>query len=194
MLLTSALPNKDTVPAAMIAATASLLIPLALTTSLGSASPSLHHDVRAFVTGYNTVAGQTDSTPCIAASGADICGRRDAVACPRHIGFGTVVEIRGTTYRCEDRLAKKFDRRFDISCDKDTACPYEVAGWAIIKVYDDERAEPAAAPRIVNAWYRQGWAEPIRAGRNSRLCARARYLPRTMASAANARSFARRRS
>ncbi len=168
----------------MIASTASLLIPLALTTSLGSASPSLHHDVRAFVTGYNTVAGQTDSTPCIAASGADICGRRDAVACPRHIGFGTVVEIRGTTYRCEDRLAKKFDHRFDISCDKDMACPYQVAGWTIIKVYDSDRADQAAAPRIVSLWYRQRWAEPTRVGRYSRPYARARYLSRTMASAA----------
>src|ERR1700686_5372854 len=106
----------------MIASTASLLIPLALTTSLGSASPSLHHDVRAFVTGYNTVAGNTASTPSIAASGAAFCGRHEAVACPRRIGLGTTVEIRGATYVCEDRLAKKYDTRFDISCDKDMAC------------------------------------------------------------------------
>src|SRR5947207_13766308 len=127
----------------MIASTASLLIPLALTTSLASASPSFHHDVRAYVTGYNTVAGQTDSTPCIAASTANICGRKDAVACPRHISLGTTVEIRGATYVCEDRLAKKFDTRFDISCDKDTACPYKVAGWTDIKVFDVGRPQPA---------------------------------------------------
>ena len=132
----------------MIASTASLLIPLALTTSLGTASPSFHHDVRAFVTGYNTVAGQTDSTPCIAASTANICGRRDAVACPRQISLGTTVEIRGATFVCEDRLAKKFDRRFDISCDKDTACPYQVTGWTTIKVYAD-LPEPAAGPQVV---------------------------------------------
>src|SRR5579872_5163797 len=105
----------------MLPSAASLLVPLAFTTSLGTADPSLHRDVKAFVTGYNTVAGQTDSTPCIAASGADICGRRDAVACPRQISLGTTVEIRGSTYICEDRLAKKYDNRFDISCDKDTA-------------------------------------------------------------------------
>src|SRR5205807_4945973 len=108
-----------------IASAASLLIPLALTTSLGIATPSLHHEVRAFVTGYNTVPGQTDSTPCIGASGANICGRRDAIACPRRISLGTTVEVRGATYVCEDRLAKKFDSRFDISCDKDMACPYQ---------------------------------------------------------------------
>jgi hypothetical protein len=146
---TSAFLNNDTAPAEMIASAASLLIPLALTTSLGSASPSFHHDVRAYVTGYNTVAGQTDSTPCIAASTANICGRRDAVACPRHIGLGTTVEIRGTTYVCEDRLAKKFDSRFDISCDKDMACPPQVTGWTTIKVYDADRPEQAAAPQVI---------------------------------------------
>lgn len=138
----------------MIATAASLLIPLALTAGIEVESPSFHHPVRAHVTGYNTVPAQTDSTPCIAASGANICGRRDAVACPRHISLGTVIEIRGTTYVCEDRLAKKYDARFDISCDKDKDCPYEVAGWTTIKVYADERPAPKApepALRVVAA-------------------------------------------
>jgi hypothetical protein len=133
----------------MIVSAASLLLPLALTTSIGTASPSLHHEVRAFVTGYNTVAGQTDSTPCIAASGADICGRHDAAACPRHIGLGTTVEIRGATYVCEDRLAKKYDSRFDISCDKDMACPYQVAGWTTIKVFDTDRGQTAPIAKVI---------------------------------------------
>ena len=146
--------KQDTAPG-MIATAASLLIPLALTAGIEAQSPSLHHDVVAHVTGYNTIPGQTDSTPCIAASGADICGRRDAVACPRHIKLGTVVEIRGSTYVCEDRLAKKYDDRFDISCDKDKACPYQVAGWTTIKVYADERfvaaKAPEPAPRVIAA-------------------------------------------
>ena len=95
------------------------------------------YERHAFVTGYNTVAAQTDSTPCIAASGANICGRRDAVACPRSIGLGTLVEIRGAVYVCEDRTARKFDGRFDISCDKDKACPFNVAGWTTVKIFDD---------------------------------------------------------
>ena len=115
---------------------ASLLVPLVLTTSPDPVKPPHYHQVRAYVTGYNTVPGQTDNTPCLAASGANICGRRDAVACPRKFDLSTVVEIKGTTYICEDRLAKKFDRRFDISCDKDTSCPYEVTGWVTIRVYD----------------------------------------------------------
>jgi hypothetical protein len=131
----------------LASAAASLLLPLALGTSLGPTPPSLHHDVRAMVTGYNTTPGQTDDTPCIAASGADICGRHDAVACPRRIKLGTTVEIRGTTYVCEDRLAKKYDTRFDISCDKDTVCPSQVTGWTTIKVYDDGDPAPAAAAK-----------------------------------------------
>src|SRR5579864_346073 len=131
----------------LASAAASLLLPLVFGTSLGPMPPSLHHEVRALVTGYNTVAGQTDDTPCIAASGADICGRHDAVACPRRIKLGTTVEIRGTTYVCEDRLAKKYDTRFDISCDKDTVCPYQVTGWTTIKVYDDGEETTAATPK-----------------------------------------------
>jgi hypothetical protein len=93
------------------------------------------HAVRAYVTGYNTVPGQTDDTPCVAASGANICGRTDAVACPRRISLGTFLVIRGEIYVCEDRLAKKYDSRFDISCDKDTDCPNKVTGWVDIMVF-----------------------------------------------------------
>jgi hypothetical protein len=120
----------------MLKAASLLLVPLALATSDDPKTPASYQQVRAFVTGYNTVMAQTDKDPCTAASGANICGRRDAVACPRKIGLGTVIEIRGTTYICEDRLAKKYDKRFDISCDKDTECPAQVTGWATIRVYD----------------------------------------------------------
>ena len=110
----------------------------------------LSRDVHAYVTGYNTVPGQTDDTPCIAASGANICGRSDAVACPRRISLGTYLEIRGTIYVCEDRLAKKFDSRFDISCDKDTNCPGQVTGWADIKVFAEDPCRiPAIAARTL---------------------------------------------
>lgn len=105
------------------------------------------HEVHAYVTGYNTTPDQTDDTPCIAASGANICGRTDAVACPRSIPLGTYVTIRGQFYVCEDRLAKKFDHRFDISCDKDTTCPGQVTGWVDVKVSGKNlcRLTPAVA-------------------------------------------------
>jgi 3D (Asp-Asp-Asp) domain-containing protein len=73
----------------------------------------------AYITGYNTLPYQTDSTPCISASGDDICGRNDVVACPRYIPLGTWVEIAGKTYQCLDRLSEKYDDRFDICFDKD---------------------------------------------------------------------------
>jgi len=93
--------------------------------------------VEARVTGYNTVVEQTDDTPCIAASGDNICGRDDVVACPTHIPLYTKVEIEGKTYTCLDRTAEKHDGRYDISCDKDFDCPREVTGVKQVLVYRD---------------------------------------------------------
>ena len=97
-------------------------------------SPKPDIYVETYVTGYNTVPGQTDYTPCIAASGANICGRRDVVACPPLLPLGAVVEIKGKKYVCEDRIARKYQARFDISCDKDKRCPFEVTGWTMVKL------------------------------------------------------------
>jgi len=92
------------------------------------------HALQAYITGYNTVPSQTSSHPCVAASGAYICGRQDVVACPPGFRFGAIVEIRGNAYVCEDRTADKYDSRFDISCDKDWDCPYQVVGWTTVKL------------------------------------------------------------
>jgi hypothetical protein len=102
-------------------------------------APSRNPDVyiQAYVTGYNTVMGQTDDTPCIGALGTNICGRRNVVACPPMLQLGTMVEINGQTYICEDRTAPKFRDRFDINCDQDKRCPYQVAGWANVKILLD---------------------------------------------------------
>jgi len=94
--------------------------------------PEVYFDT--YVTGYNTVASQTDDTPCIAASGSYVCGRRDTVACPPMLKFGTVVEIRGKRYICEDRTARKYGGRFDINCDRGSKCPFKVAGRTMVKV------------------------------------------------------------
>lgn len=75
--------------------------------------------ILAQTTAYNTDPLQTDSTPCISASGDDICGRTDVVACPNHLPFGTMVEIGEATYVCLDRTHAKYGNRFDISFDKD---------------------------------------------------------------------------
>jgi hypothetical protein len=102
----------------------------------GQEAPARNPDVYidAYVTGYNTVVGQTDETPCIGALGTNICGRRNVVACPPMLKLGTMVEIHGKTYICEDRTTRKFRDRFDINCDRDKRCPYQVAGWTSVKV------------------------------------------------------------
>lgn len=73
------------------------------------------------ITAFNTVPEQTDNSPCISASGDNICGRADVVACPRQYSLGTVFEIDGKDYMCLDRLSPKYDHRLDISFDKDIA-------------------------------------------------------------------------
>lgn len=88
------------------------------------------------VTGYNLVEGQTDATPCIGASGKDLCGKDGhfTVACPRKYPLGTVFEIDGFFYTCEDRLAKKYDDRIDINCKLDKECPSAVSGLKEVAV------------------------------------------------------------
>ena len=71
------------------------------------------------VTAYNTVGWQTDSTPCISASGDNICGRDSVVACPSKYPFGTKFFIDGKEYECLDRTSSKYGARLDISFDKD---------------------------------------------------------------------------
>ena len=90
--------------------------------------------IETYVTGYNTVATQTDGTPCIGAAGTYICGRHDVVACPPLLELGTAVEIGGKRYVCEDRTSRKYRGRFDINCDQDKRCPYQVASWRTVKV------------------------------------------------------------
>lgn len=103
--------------------------------ALNIPEPRKYQERKAYITGYNTTRGQTDNTPCISASGDNICGRTDVVACPRGIKLGTKVEIRGKEYTCLDRTSSRYDGRFDISCDKDMKCPSRVTGWANVKIY-----------------------------------------------------------
>jgi hypothetical protein len=90
--------------------------------------------IETYVTGYNTVATQTDGTPCIGAAGTYICGRNDVVACPPLLKLGTAVEIGGKRYVCEDRTSRKYRDRFDINCNQDKSCPYKVASWTMVKL------------------------------------------------------------
>lgn len=79
----------------------------------------IKEQIYATITAYNTVPEQTWGDPCISASGDNICGKKNVVACPRSIPLGTWVIIDNEYYQCLDRLALKYDNRFDISFDKD---------------------------------------------------------------------------
>lgn len=89
--------------------------------------------IRAYVTGYNSHPSQTSGDPCVGAGGY-ICGRTDVVACPRRYELGTKVKINGKEYECLDRLSRKYDARFDLFCDQDFECPYEVTGWEEVEI------------------------------------------------------------
>ena len=94
----------------------------------------IEYTLTARVTGYNTTVGQTDSTPCIAADGSNICGRDDTVACPRSIALGTKVMIYAKIFECVDRTALKYDGVFDINCNLDMECPRLVTSTTSVKV------------------------------------------------------------
>jgi len=70
--------------------------------------------VRAVVTAYNPTVAQCDDTPHITASGER--AREGIVACPIWLEFGTIVEIDGKLYECQDRMHPKYwyQARFDI--------------------------------------------------------------------------------
>lgn len=93
------------------------LPPVYKTNLCGLDTVDCENEITAVVTGFNTVEEQTDSTPCEAAGG-NICGRKNVAACPRKYPIGTKVMIKGEVYTCLDRLAKKYDNRFDLSFDK----------------------------------------------------------------------------
>ena len=77
-------------------------------------------EVKTFtITAYNTTVEQCNSDPCVSASGKNVCGRNDTIACPRNYKFGTEFEILGKIYTCEDRTATKYGDRLDINFDKD---------------------------------------------------------------------------
>lgn len=75
------------------------------------------------VTAYNSVPEQTDSTPCIAADGTDICKRYAAgeILCAANfVPFGTVLTISSPkmaapiTCTVADRMASRYSQRVDV--------------------------------------------------------------------------------
>lgn len=73
-----------------------------------------HTFVSATVTAYTSSVDETDDDPFITASGKTV--RDGTLACPSKYKFGTVIEIQGERYTCEDRMNKRYrhTERFDI--------------------------------------------------------------------------------
>lgn len=62
---------------------------------------------------YTASVGETDSNPLVMASGKVVY--LGAVACPRDMKFGTVIELKnGKQYTCEDRMNARYTNNFDI--------------------------------------------------------------------------------
>lgn len=73
-----------------------------------------HMIVFATVTAYTSSVDETDEDPFITASGSTV--RHGTLACPSKYEFGTVIEIEGVRYICEDRMNKRYRQteRFDV--------------------------------------------------------------------------------
>jgi len=93
---------------------------LLLTTQWSSAE-------KVYATAYTSTTSQTDNTPCISASGKNICRlykrgiRTIAVSrdLRRRYPYGSVVIIEGKRYRVEDTMNRRYKHRIDIYFGKD---------------------------------------------------------------------------
>ena len=76
-------------------------------------------NIHIYVTAYSSSPDETDDTPCIAASGYDLCkhDRENVVAC-NFLPFGTKVRFpeldADRTYTVVDRMHERFNSRMDI--------------------------------------------------------------------------------
>lgn len=75
------------------------------------------HEDSVSVTAYNSVAGQTDDTPCIGAQGTDICvayANGENVCAANFVPLGTKLEVEGLgTCIVRDRMNARYDKRID---------------------------------------------------------------------------------
>ena len=67
-----------------------------------------------YITAYSAEVAQTDSTPCIAASGINVCESDLPIIATNELPFWTKVEIGGKMYVVLDRMSNKYPHRYDI--------------------------------------------------------------------------------
>ena len=75
------------------------------------------------VTAYNVgIEAQTDSTPCIGATGEDLCealANGEKVVATNELPLGSKVKIAGVIYTVKDRMNSRFNYRYDIAMSED---------------------------------------------------------------------------
>ena len=74
--------------------------------------------IRATVTGYSSTPEETDDTPCITASGLNVCSANRNVVAANFLPFGTKVKIPelfgDAIFTVEDRMHQRFSDRVDV--------------------------------------------------------------------------------
>ena len=113
------------------------------------------NEVLATITAYTSSVEETDNTPCLSASGVDLChniadsmekygydvfSADGVIACPKKYKFGTIVEIENRKYICLDRMNSRYDgqERFDIYFGHDKQGALEFGKRTLnIKIYNN---------------------------------------------------------
>ena len=69
------------------------------------------------ITAYNAVEEQTDNTPCISASGMNVCKTYKRVCASNEFPFGTLLLINGRVWDVQDRTNSRYNYRIDLLMD-----------------------------------------------------------------------------
>jgi len=93
------------------------------------------------ISAYTPSIDECDSTPCISASGVNVCKKRGRwIACPRKYSFGTVVGFDNLNFYCVDRKNIKHDWGKIEEFDKLYYDRQEALNWGIkyklIRIYE----------------------------------------------------------
>jgi len=95
-------------------------------------SPSVipAREIRAVITSYRAVWWETDNTPCISASGMNICETDKKICANNCYSFGTPIEIDGEIWEVQDRMNKRYGcNHIDLLMDK------RIKETKIVKIY-----------------------------------------------------------
>jgi len=85
---------------------------------LGALVPPYHIETKELgyriITAYNPVESQTDSEPCITASGMNVCDTKRNIIASNEFAFGTLLMIDGKVWEVQDRTSEKYSHRIDL--------------------------------------------------------------------------------